>query len=173
MKLSPSNSQSQGENNRETYPTDPRSRRTLSQHFGNPNLRSGRWRRWLNQLRRERVQAVAPTNKVLIVHEESEFRTRGLRFLRKQNKGRLIVPHTRGKGPPIVQAARPILTVPEDSEFLPGLAVLTKTGQQSSGIAACRKSGYSAYHRPCCRRTHIYGITCGLPRTFICLSSRT
>jgi hypothetical protein len=66
------------------------------------------------------VQAVAPTNKVLIVHEESEFRTRGLRFLRKQNKGRLIVPHTRGIGPRIVQAARPILTVPEDSEFLPG-----------------------------------------------------
>ena len=59
MKLSRSNSQSQGENNRETCPTYPRSRCPVPQHFSDSNGRARRWRRnWWRLPERNHLQTV-------------------------------------------------------------------------------------------------------------------
>ena len=79
MKLSRSNSQSQGENNRETYPSGPRSRSPVPQHSSDSNRSPGRWRRQRLRLRNHFVQALTLNYKAIVL-------TSGPPILRKPNK---------------------------------------------------------------------------------------
>ena len=67
MKLSQSNSQSQGENNRETCPTDPRCSYSVPQHFSDSNRSPRRWRRRNGHELRRRpdLQAVGSATELL------------------------------------------------------------------------------------------------------------
>ena len=84
MKLSRSNSQSQGENNRETYATSPRSSRTVSQYFGGSNRSPGRRRTHQYQL----WQNYCASRKLC----KPDF------LLRKRNKNRTTLPPAAGRG---------------------------------------------------------------------------